>query len=130
MSIGEKVEKKRILVIDDEPNLLEVIRIRLEANDYEVLTAQDPLAGLEIAKEERPDLIIMDVIMPKVNGLRLLRILKREDETKDIPVIILSVKWHDNNHKAGMDAGADYYLTKPYDPKELLDTVKKAIEGR
>lgn len=124
------MEKKRILVIDDEPNLLEVIRIRLEANDYEVLTAQDPLAGLEIAKEERPDLIIMDVIMPKVNGLRLLRILKREDETKDIPVIILSVKWHDNNHKAGVDAGADYYLTKPYDPKELLDTVKKALERR
>lgn len=124
------MEKKRILVIDDEPNLLEVIRIRLEANDYEVLTAQDPLAGLEIAKEERPDLIIMDVIMPKVNGLRLLRILKREDETKDIPVIILSVKWHENNHKAGMDAGADYYLTKPYDPKELLDTVKKALEKR
>ncbi len=121
------MEKKRILVIDDEPNLLEVIRLRLEANDYEVLTAQDPLAGLEIAKEEMPDLIIMDVIMPKVNGLRLLRILKREDETKDIPVIILSVKWHDNNHKAGVDAGADYYLTKPYDPKELLDTVKKAL---
>ena len=121
------MEKKRILVIDDEPNLLEVIRIRLEANDYEVLTAQDPLAGLEIAKEERPDLIIMDVIMPKVNGLRLLRILKREDETKDIPVIVLSVKWHENNHKAGMDAGADYYLTKPYEPKELLDTVKKAL---
>lgn len=124
------MEKKRILVIDDEPNLLEVIRIRLEANDYEVLTAQDPLAGLEIAKKEMPDLIIMDVIMPKVNGLRLLRILKREDETKDIPVIILSVKWHDNNHKAGVDAGADYYLTKPYDPKELLDTVKKVLEGR
>ena len=124
------MEKKRILVIDDEPNLLEVIRLRLEANDYEVLTAQDPLAGLEIAKEEMPDLIIMDVIMPKVNGLRLLRILKREDETKDIPVIILSVKWHDNNHKAGVDAGADYYLTKPYDPKELLDTVKKVLEGR
>ena len=122
------MEKKRILVIDDEPNLLEVIRLRLEANDYEVLTAQDPLAGLEIAKEEMPDLIIMDVIMPKVNGLRLLRILKREDETKDIPVIILSVKWHDNNHKAGVDAGADYYLTKPYDPKELLDTVKKLIK--
>ena len=77
-----------------------------------------------------PDLIIMDVIMPKVNGLRLLRILKREDETKDIPVIILSVKWHDNNHKAGVDAGADYYLTKPYDPKELLDTVKKVLERR
>ena len=130
MSTGEKVEKKRILVIDDEPNLLEVIRLRLEANDYEVLTAQDPLAGLEIAKEEMPDLIIMDVIMPKVNGLRLLRILKREDETKDIPVIILSVQWHDNNHKAGVDAGADYYLTKPYDPKELLDTVKKVLEGR
>ena len=130
MSTGEKVEKKRILVIDDEPNLLEVIRLRLEANDYEVLTAQDPLAGLEIAKEEMPDLIIMDVIMPKVNGLRLLRILKREDETKDIPVIILSVKWHDNNHKAGVDAGADYYLTKPYDPKELLDTVKKVLERR
>ncbi|MBI3008102.1 MAG: response regulator [Candidatus Omnitrophica bacterium] len=124
------MEKKRILVIDDEPNLLEVIRLRLEANDYEVLTAQDPLAGLEIAKEEMPDLIIMDVIMPKVNGLRLLRILKREDETKDIPVIILSVKWHDNNHKAGVDAGADYYLTKPYDPKELLDTVKKVLEKR
>ena len=121
------MEKKRILVIDDEPNLLEVIRLRLEANDYEVLTAQDPLAGLEIAKEEMPDLIIMDVIMPKVNGLRLLRILKRQDETKDIPVIILSVQWHDNNHKAGMDAGADYYLTKPYDPKELLDTVKKVL---
>ena len=130
MSTGEKVEKKRILVIDDEPNLLEVIRLRLEANDYEVLTAQDPLAGLEIAKEEMPDLIIMDVIMPKVNGLRLLRILKREDETKDIPVIILSVQWHDNNHKAGVDAGADYYLTKPYDPKELLDTVKKVLERR
>ena len=124
------MKKKRILVIDDEPNLLEVIRLRLEANDYEVLTAQDPLAGLEIAKEEMPDLIIMDVIMPKVNGLRLLRILKREDETKDIPVIILSVQWHDNNHKAGVDAGADYYLTKPYDPKELLDTVKKVLEGR
>src|SRR3989338_7608908 len=124
------MKKKRILVIDDEPNLLEVIRLRLEANDYEVLTAQDPLAGLEIAKEEMPDLIIMDVIMPKVNGLRLLRILKREDETKDIPVIILSVKWHDNNHKAGVDAGADYYLTKPYDPKELLDTVKKVLVGR
>ncbi len=121
------MKKNRILVIDNEPGLLEVIRIRLEANGYEVLTAQDPLEGLELAKEERPDLIILDVIMPKVNGLRLLRILKREDETKDVPVIILSVQWHENNQEAGKESGADYYLTKPYEPDELLETVKKAL---
>ena len=123
--------KAKILVVDDEPFICRLIQSRLKANDYEVVIGSSGLEALDKAKKEKPDLIMLDIIMPQMDGLEALSGLKSNDETKSIPVIMLSAKGtQDSIIKATTELGAAAYIIKPFDPGILLDTVKKALEKK
>ncbi|MGD9015265.1 MAG: response regulator, partial [Candidatus Omnitrophota bacterium] len=105
---------KKILVVDDEPNIVDVISTRLKANNYEVVAACDGLQALELAKKERPDLVILDLMLPKMDGYQVCNQLKSEDDLKDIPIIMLTSLGKANEIKEGLDKGADAYVAKPF----------------
>lgn len=118
---------KKILIIDDETGLVEMLKMRLEANGYEVISAYDGQEGLEKAKSENPDLIILDLMLPKLDGYKVCRMLKFDDKYKKIPIIMFSARTQDADKKMGMEVGADDYVTKPFEPKDLLDRIKKLL---
>jgi DNA-binding response OmpR family regulator len=120
------MKNKKILVIEDEKNLLEDLRVLLEEEKYLVLTASDGKKGISLAKEEKPDLIICDVMMPGVDGYEVLRTLSLNKTTKQIPFIFLTAKVEREDIRLGMQHGADDYLFKPYKSAELIS----AIEAR
>jgi two-component system, OmpR family, KDP operon response regulator KdpE len=117
-------EKKRILVVDDEPQITRVLRTSLSGSGYEVRTAEDGLAGLRQAREWQPDLVITDVSMPNMNGIELCRKLRAESQT---PIIVLSVKGEERSKVEALDSGADDYLTKPIGMSELLARVRRNL---
>lgn len=110
-----------ILVIDDDPTLLELLRRQLEVKQLEVLVAGDGEEGLKKVRESRPDLIILDVLMPKMDGYTFVRTLRREENGRDVPVIVLTAKKH--LEELFREEGVKAYFTKPYDSKELLGAV-------
>ena len=122
------IRKKKILVIDDEKDLVEELGIRLESVGYGVLAAFDGLEGLEKARKDKPDLILLDVMMPTLDGYHVCRELKKDPRTQSIPIIILTVKVHDESIALGKEAGADDYVTKPYETGLLLDKIKGYLE--
>lgn len=117
-------QKKRILVIDDEVDLVNLLTMRLEAEGYEVLSALDGRSGLDKAREERPDLILLDVMMPIMDGYQVCRFLKFDDELKNIPVIMLTARIQEKDKNIGKNVGADLYLTKPCDLNELSQKIR------
>lgn len=119
--------KKRILLIDDEKDLLEEMTLRLEAVGYEVLVAFDGQEGLEKAREDKPDLIQMDVLMPKMNGYQVCRELKGADETKSIPIILLTARAQESDKFLGKETGANAYITKPYEIDLLLKKMRALL---
>ncbi|RKY80532.1 two-component system response regulator [candidate division KSB1 bacterium] len=120
-------KKKRILVVDDYLQVVEMLRIRLETAGYEVLTACDGHEALQKARTEKPDLIILDVMLPKMNGYKVCRFLKFDKRYKDIPIIMLTSRAKQSDVEIGLQTGADEYICKPYDPVKLLKTIKKYI---
>jgi arginyl-tRNA synthetase len=116
------VAKGTVLVVDDDPVIVKLLEVNFVMDGYEVLTANDGDEGLARARAEQPDVIILDVMMPGVNGLDVARSLKADDETSQIPIILLSAKAQANDVAAGREV-ADEYITKPFDPLELLDRV-------
>lgn len=120
---------KKILVVDDEPELLKAITIRLKASGYELVTAPDGVEGLEKAKSLKPDLIVLDVLMPKMDGYEVCRMLKFDEKYKSIPIIMLTAKAQDIDKAVGKKVGADDYLTKPFETQELVDKIKKHLGG-
>lgn len=117
-------EKKRILVVDDEPQITRVLRTSLAGNGYEVRTADDGHAGLRTAREWQPDLVITDISMPNMDGIELCRELRAESA---IPIIVLSVKGEEKTKVEALDAGADDYVTKPVGMDELLARVRRNL---
>ncbi len=120
-------QKKQILVIDDETDMLMAIKLRLEASGYEVHTAGDGLEGLNSARRLKPDLIILDVMLPKMNGYKVSRFLKFDEEYKHIPVIMLSALARQDDKDRAVETGANAYLTKPFDSAGLVDTVRRFL---
>lgn len=120
-------EKKKILIVDDETQLVELLQIRLEANNYEVITAYDGLEGFEKAKKEKPDLIILDLMLPKMDGYRVCGLLKGDMRYKNIPIIMFTARAQADDKKMGFDLGAEGYITKPFDPKELLAKISELL---
>ncbi|MBU0467409.1 MAG: response regulator [Candidatus Omnitrophota bacterium] len=118
---------KKILIIDDEPHIIMMVKSRLRANGFDVVTAENGAAGFETAKKEKPDLIILDVLMPEMNGIETLTKLKNTDETKDIPVIMFTAKGQAEDVEKAQEAGACDYLVKPFSPPILLEKVTKAL---
>ncbi len=120
-----KKNKKVILVADDEPHILQLVRLILQEK-YRILEAEDGEAVLEILEKTRPDLILLDVMMPKINGFELCEQLKNNPETKDITIMMLSAKAQERDIIQGLRLGADHYITKPFDPagfEKLIDEV-------
>ena len=120
----------RILAVDDTPESLEILRVRLEANHYEVVTASDGEEGLAKAHELRPDLILLDVMMPKLDGIAVVRALKQNPELRSIPVILVTAKSDTRDVVEGLDAGGDDYLTKPFEHSALLARVRSMLRQK
>jgi adenylate cyclase len=116
-----------ILVIDDDPVIQKLLSVNFELEGYRVVAAGDGPDGLKRATTDTPALILLDVMMPRMDGVEVVRRLKADDSTKDIPVILLSAKAQSTDISSGLDAGADDYITKPFDPLELLDKVAALI---
>ena len=119
---------KKILLIDDTPDQITILRIRLESYGYSVISATDSKQGLEIALKEHPDLILLDVIMPMLNGFKICKILKNDGATKNIPVIMISGYGIDNIDEQSFAAGANDCIHKPYEPQELLKKIKVLLK--
>lgn len=120
---------KRILVCDDEKHIVRLVQINLEREGYTVLTAYDGKEGLAKAEAEKPDLIVLDVMMPYMDGFEVLRNLKKNPDTRDIPVIMLTAKAQDADVFRGWKEGVDTYLTKPFNPMELISFVKRIFQS-
>jgi DNA-binding response OmpR family regulator len=117
----------RILAVDDSPTILEMIKAILEAGGYSVLTASDGAEALERARAEKPDLILLDVMLPKLDGYRVCRLLKFDQNYKHIPIIMLTAKTEEQSMATGLRTGADQYLTKPIEPETLLAAVAEEL---
>jgi DNA-binding response OmpR family regulator len=121
------MDKKKILFIEDEADLVEMMKIRLEANGYEMFSASDGQEGLEAAQKKLPQLILLDIVLPKRDGLEICRILKNDQKTKSIPIIIISASGGKNLPQRSLEAGADDFIWKPFDANELLGKIVKYI---
>lgn len=117
----------RILIVDDSPSQLMGIRRIVESLGHEALTAEDGAAGVEAAKRELPDLILMDVVMPNLNGFQATRSITRDPTTKHIPVILVTTKDQETDKVWGMRQGARAYITKPFSDTELSQVISSAI---
>ena len=117
----------RILIVDDSPSQLMGIRRIVESLGHEALTAEDGAAGVEAARRELPDLILMDVVMPNLNGFQATRSITRDPATKHIPVILVTTKDQETDKVWGMRQGARAYITKPFSDTELSETISTAI---
>jgi two-component system, OmpR family, alkaline phosphatase synthesis response regulator PhoP len=120
---------KKILVVDDQPHIVRLIQLNLERENFQVLTAGDGEEGIEKVRAEQPDLVILDVIMPKKDGFEVLREIKTSPELQHIPVIMLTVKTQSADIVEGLREGAELYLPKPFHPKELVALVKRVTEA-
>jgi twitching motility two-component system response regulator PilH len=119
----------RILIVDDSPSQLMGIRRIVEKLGHEALTAEDGAAGVEAAKRELPDLILMDVVMPNLNGFQATRSITREPTTKHIPIVLVTTKDQDTDRVWGMRQGARAYITKPFSESELADMIQQMLGG-
>jgi two-component system alkaline phosphatase synthesis response regulator PhoP len=120
-----EIMSKKILAVDDEKHIVRLVQITLAKEGYEIVTAHNGREALEQVESEKPDLVIMDVMMPEMDGLEALASLKGNTETANIPVIMLTAKAQDTDVFRGWQTGADLYLTKPFNPMELVTFVKR-----
>ena len=119
---------KKILIVDDEPRIVKMVEYRLQANGYEVVTAGNGIECLEKAKKEAPDLILLDILMPEMDGYQALLKLKSLDDTKSIPVIMLTAKGQVEDVVAAQGMGDDEYVVKPFNPVTLLEKIHKGLK--
>lgn len=120
---------KKILAVDDEKHIVKLVQVNLERHGYEVITAYDGKEALQKVEEERPDLVVLDVMMPYMDGFEVLQNLRRNPSTRDIPVIMLTAKAQDADVFHGWQSGVDCYLTKPFNPMELISFVKRIFKS-
>jgi two-component system, OmpR family, alkaline phosphatase synthesis response regulator PhoP len=118
---------KRILICDDDPVILRLLQVNLELEGYEVLLAHHGEKAIEMAAVERPDLVILDIMMPRMDGYQTLQAIKERDETKDIPIVFLSAKAQHTDVEKGRSFGVEDYLTKPFDPSDLIEVVERLV---
>ena len=117
----------KILLVDDEPDILEIVGYNLSNEGYQVITAENGLEGVKKAKKERPHLIILDVMMPEMDGIEACEIIRKNPDLKDTLITFLTARGEDYSQVAGFDAGADDYITKPIKPKVLVSKVKALL---
>lgn len=120
--------RPRILIVDDEPDLLSVLRFGLEVEGFEVIDASDGEQGLSKARECMPDLMVLDLMLPKLDGYKVCRSLKFDERYKKIPIFILSARSGETDRKLAIDLGADAFITKPYDMKDLVGRIRARLK--
>ncbi len=125
----ESTAVKKVLVVDDEPEIVTVLEVRLKANGYDVITGYCGEEALRLVKEQKPDLIILDVMMPQMSGYKVCGLLKGDTRYQKIPVIMLTARAQDSDRETAQDVGADAYLTKPIDSPVLLSKMKELLAG-
>ena len=121
--------KGKILVVDDEVNITQILEFSIGAEGYEVITAANGEEAIDKARREQPDLIILDVMMPKIDGYEACRILKANPLTKGIPVVLLTAKGRDIDKRLGYEVGATDYIIKPFSPNKLVDRIHQLLVG-
>ena len=121
------MSKGRILVVDDEIYIVHILDFSLGMEGYEVITALDGEQALEKLRTEKPDLIVLDIMMPKLDGYEVCKTIKANPETAHIPVILLSAKGRNVDQKLGFDVGADDYITKPFSPRKLVERINQLL---
>ena len=119
-----------VLVADDDPDILALVRFRLERDGYEVLSAPDGETALDLAMARTPDLAVLDVMMPRLDGYELTRRLREHGPTTTIPIILLTARVQEPDLERGFEAGADDYVTKPFSPQALGERVQAALGVR
>jgi DNA-binding response OmpR family regulator len=119
--------ERTILVVDDDPVILRLLEVNFEMEGFAVRTAIDGQDGCDLARADAPDVIVSDVMMPRMNGLELVTSLKGDPATAGIPIILLSAKAQVSDVRAGLAAGADDYVTKPFEPHDLVERVLKLL---
>jgi len=124
------VADSTVLVVDDDPVILKLLEVNFEMEGFDVLLARDGQEGIEVACDSRPDVVVSDIMMPKKSGLELVVALRGDPATRDIPIILLSAKAQNADVRTGLDAGADDYVTKPFEPMDLVDRVNRLLETR
>ena len=124
------MRKGKILAVDDEVYILHILDFSLEAEGFEVITASNGELCIERARQERPDVIVLDIMMPVLDGYETCRRLKADPLTKDIPVILLTAKGRDVDKRLGFEVGASEYIVKPFSPSRLIDRIYEIIGVR
>ncbi len=122
------MDRKRILVVDDEIYIVHILEFSLTMEGYAVLTASDGEEALRIIEQERPDLVVLDIMMPKLDGYEVCKRLRQDDQFRTLPVILLSAKGRPIDREAGLSAGADDYITKPFSPRKLLEKMRELLD--
>lgn len=121
---------RKLLIADDEPGVRRLVRMTLESESYDIVEASDGAEALALAREHRPELMFLDVMMPEMSGVEVCQKLKSEPDTADITIIMLSAKAQEVDREAGNAAGADDYFTKPFSPVALLTKVDEVLNPR
>lgn len=115
---------KKILIIEDDEHIVELLKFNVENNGYEAITAMEGHEGLKMAIDEMPDLILLDLMLPGIDGIDICNKLKHKERTQDIPIIMLTAKGHETDKILGLELGADDYMTKPFSVRELMTRIK------
>ncbi|MCR4406988.1 MAG: response regulator transcription factor [Anaerolineae bacterium] len=118
------MNKRKILIVDDNPKIVDLVRLYLEKDGYRVLVAYDGLTALELARQKQPDLIVLDLLLPGMDGLDVCRVLRAESE---VPIIMLTAKTTEEDKLVGLELGADDYVTKPFSPRELVARIRAVL---
>ena len=122
------MDRKRILVVDDEIYIVHILEFTLTMEGYEVATAADGEEALRKIEQDRPDLVVLDIMMPKLDGYEVCRRLRQDDDLKSLPVILLSAKGRPIDRETGLEVGADDYIVKPFSPRRLLEKIRELLE--
>jgi len=121
---------KKILVVDDEVHIVNILKFNLKKSGYDVITAANGEEALNLISSEMPDLILCDVMMPKVTGFEVCQKIKSDEKLRNIPFILLTAKGQEIERDIGLKYGADLYLTKPFSPKNIVDKVAEILAGK
>lgn len=120
----------KILIVDDSPTIIELLKTVLASDGHEVLTANDGITGLNLAKDRKPDLVILDIMLPKMNGYEVCNLIKFDEKYKDIKILMLTAKAGAESKNIGYETGADEYVTKDMDPDKILQVAKKLLQEK
>ena len=118
---------KKILIVEDEKDMVTGLKFNLEARDYTVVAAYDGETGYQKALAEKPDLVILDLMLPKIDGYKVCRMLKFDEKYKNIPIIMFTARTQESDRQLGKEVGADAYITKPFEPAALLSKIKELL---